>query len=517
MKQEATIDLNAEKIVLGHCLRDRGKSLKECIKLGITPNAFYYDSNVIIFKALLNLRKTKLEINETALIEELTESRKLQEAGDVARIYALRPLADEHEDLDYNVQSLLKLSKIRNLCLVKDNLSNALESIDEINPDFILKKTQQMLIDVSKSNLDLTPKPHLTIYSPNQIINHQIPEGHSLLGEAFLEKGEITTLIGQGGIGKSRLSIKLALSQITGKSWCNIETKGDPQIWLMMGNENSVNRLKTDLNKMLSSYSAAERELIEQKFKLQVPLSMEDYAMNFDEESSRQRFVDAISEYNPGVLVIDPFANYVLGDENNNADVINTIKEVRNLVKGVNPNCSILFIHHSRTGAGNISQGVGYNANFARGAKGLYSACRCQINLMPGDPNDSSKLVLSCGKSNNCEPFQSRGIIFDSETFDYKVDPKFNIEEWLENLESGGRDQACTIDEVVEVVKSGVHKSAEILEAVMDSTGCSRATACRRLKEACEQQILQASQPRGTYTLGNKYVAEPLVFNNIKY
>ena len=517
MKKDTAIDQNAEKVVLGHCLKDQGKSIKECVKHGITSKAFYYDAHVIIYEALLNLGKSRADINETCLVEELRQSRKLEDAGDVACIYALKSFADENKDLAANVLRIIKLSKIRNLFLIQHDLSSALENTDEINPDYLLRKTQHMLIDVIKSSLDLTTKPHLTIYSPTQIINHQIPEGHSLLGEAFLEKGEITTLIGQGGIGKSRLSINLALSQITGKTWCNIETKGEPQTWLMMGNENSVNRLQTDLNKMLATYNADERTLIDQKFKLQVPLSMEDYAMNFEEEPSRQRFVDALAEHNPGVLVIDPFANYVVGDENNNTDVISTIREVRNLVKGVCPNCSILFIHHARTGAGNISQGVGYNkANFARGAKGLYSACRCQINLMPGDPDDSSKLVLSCGKSNNCEPFQTRGLIFDSETFDYKVDLSFNVDQWRDNLENGGRDQVCTIDDVVEVVKSGVHNSAKILETVIDSTGCSRATAWRRLKEACEQQILQPSQPRGTYTLGNKYVPDPLVFNAIR-
>ena len=124
---------------------------------------------------------------------------------------------------------------------------------------------------------------------------------------------------------------------------------------------------------------------------------------------------------------------------------------------------------------------------------------------MPAHPDDTSRLVLSCGKSNNCESFSTRGILFDSETYDYIIDPSFNVEEWREGLESG-KETLCTINDVVEIVKSGVHESAKIYEQLMDLTGCSRATAFRRLKEACDQQILQASEPRGHYTLGNKYV-----------
>jgi len=350
----------------------------------------------------------------------------------------------------------------------------------------------------------LNPKDRLglSIWSTSQILAHKTPPGHSLLGEGYLERGEITVIVGQGGIGKSRLVTHLAFCQITGRDWCGITPGGDPAVWLMIGNENSIVRLQNDLDTMLRNYSEAERKLIEQKFKLQVPMNMEDYALNFKEDQSKQNFLSTLEIYKPDVLVIDPFANYVLGDENHNTEVIETIRTIRNLVKSVVPNCAILFIHHARTGKANINQGVGYDkANFGRGGKGLYSACRCQINLMPGDENDHTKLVLSCGKSNNCAPFETRGLNFNPNSYDYTLNPDFKLTEWLEKLQYKGNSHVCSIEDVTDAVREGNTKTSDILHYVEDCTLASRPTIKRRLKEAIDKGFLEKTGVQGQYKI----------------
>ena len=83
-------------------------------------------------------------------------------------------------------------------------------------------------------------KPRLSVWPPSQILAYDIPPGQDLLGTGYVRKGELTTLLGMGGLGKTRLALWLAICQITGREWCGLPTGGEPQRWLLISNENSL-------------------------------------------------------------------------------------------------------------------------------------------------------------------------------------------------------------------------------------------------------------------------------------
>ena len=58
---------------------------------------------------------------------------------------------------------------------------------------------------------DLKP---LNVWRPSQFLSWHEPPGSHFLLPAYLSRGELTTLIGQGGVGKTRLSLWLAVCQI---------------------------------------------------------------------------------------------------------------------------------------------------------------------------------------------------------------------------------------------------------------------------------------------------------------
>jgi hypothetical protein len=353
------------------------------------------------------------------------------------------------------------------------------------------------------SNKNASPVVPLTVWTPSKLLNYQCPPGQNLIEGGYLRKGEVTTIIGQGGLGKSRLSVWMAVCQITGRPWCGLPASGAPQVWLMVGNENSIARQQDDLTKILANFDDRERALIESHLRVHVLATFEDSLIGVSEPEAKARFRATLEAVKPGVVVIDPFANIVFGDENKTEDVRDTLKALVGVIHSVVPECAILLLHHARTGSFNISQSVGYDApNFGRGSKVLFAVCRCQINLAPGDAEDERKLVLSCGKSNNGPKFKTRGIIFDVETFEYRVDDDFDLEAWKDDVAGKRAKQSCTILDVVETVRLGVHRTKEIIDSVITSTGCSAPTVKRRLKDACEKGYLQSTVPRGSYTLG---------------
>jgi len=76
-------------------------------------------------------------------------------------------------------------------------------------------------------------------------------------------------------------------------------------------------------------------------------------------------------------------------------------------------------------------------------------AARAAMNLKPGDNEDAARLVLENSKCNNGPLFQSRGLIFDPETGLYTVDPDFDREAWLNDLDGKRSGATCTINDVI--------------------------------------------------------------------
>jgi hypothetical protein len=207
----------------------------------------------------------------------------------------------------------------------------------------------------------------------------------------------------------------------------------------------------------------------------------------------------------PDIVVLDPFANCMIGDENRAEDSLGSAKKLANLIRWQNPECAILIVHHARTGASNIQEGTGWGpGNMMRGNKAILNFVRCAILLMPGSIDNTNKLVVKCAKSNNAESFKTRGVIFDPSTYEYKVDPDFNEQEWVRSVRSSSYNDACDIDDIVELVRSGTTAYKDIVDAMLKDDGCSEATVKRRLKEAIEKKVLFRTDTKGHYSLHEK-------------
>ena len=349
----------------------------------------------------------------------------------------------------------------------------------------------------------ISVKP-FTVWSPSQFMGYKIPEGHDILGDGIIQMSEMTCLIGQGGSGKSRLSLWLALCQITGREWCDIPTHGPSRKWLFLGNENSIVRYQRDLMKMLKNFTKAEIELIEDNLRLPAVLSMDDALLSVENPETLAKLKVTIEQELPDVVVVDPFEAFMDGDINFMPAVRGTVTAINQAVRQFVPHAAILIIHHARTGAANQKQGIDIfnSGNFAKGAKSLYSMVRSQINLMPGDAEDENRLVLACGKSNNSTRFETRGLLMDSETFRYSIDPNFTLSAWLNDVDGKRGQKSAAIIDVLNAIKSGKSQREDICGAVMSETGCSKRTVNTRIADAVKNiYIRSVDGKRGAFEL----------------
>jgi hypothetical protein len=348
----------------------------------------------------------------------------------------------------------------------------------------------------------------LTVWSPSQFLSWQEPPGSHFLLPAYVSRGQLTTIIGQGGLGKSRLAgLWLPVCQITGREWCGLQTGGDPQKWLVLGDENSLSRIKADLEKILSNLTDEERTRVEKLLRIQAICSFEDADLNLGDITTRVRIRKTIAAERPGGVIIDPLGNFAPGDIAKPHDMKEAVRLVTATVRAGAPEAAVVSLHHARTGRTNIAQGVGWDAaNFATGGKTLFAAARCQINLMPGDPDDDTRLVLSCAKANNCERFATRGLIFEPVGFTYKVDPDFDVDRWQAEVEGRARagQSLCTVADVVAAVSEGYTRTKELVAHLTEACAVSKPTVERLIRSAVKKQGIKAIT-RGKFMLGKKY------------
>ncbi len=355
-----------------------------------------------------------------------------------------------------------------------------------------------------------TGRRTFTLWKPSQFIAYKVDPSSILLGEGYLEKGDWTSIVGIGGLGKTRLALWLAICQILGREWCGITVAGEPQKIVILSTENGIRRWKYDLEKYFANLTEAECAKVDDHLLIMALTSDESGDLNLGNPEAVCQLMNTLSDTAPGILILDPWADMVAGDENKTADVNHSVRTLRAVIRRVCPASAVLVVAHARTGSSNVAQaGSNFNAgNFGRGSKALYSAVRCEMQLAPRDDEDPNLLVLLCGKSNNAPKFEARAINFDPEKFTFTADPDFDVETWRDDVNGKRSGQSLSLAEVVATV-AGLYKvgedvpSGSIKKPLMDSTGVDRRTVERLLKKAVAKGFLRKGKAFGTYRLGS--------------
>lgn len=358
------------------------------------------------------------------------------------------------------------------------------------------------------------PRP-FSVWAPSQFLAFKPPEGAIVLGDSILERGKWTSFVGVGGLGKTRLVLWLAVCQIRGRAWCGLDVHGKPLRWLLLSTENGLRRWQTDLAAMLAGLSQEDCDLIEANIRILALSDDEDGDLNAGSPEAMARLAVTLREHKPDVIGFDPFADMIDGDENKTEDVVRTCRTLRQIVRREAPAAAVLLIHHARTGSANVAQaGDNFSAgNFGRGAKALYSMVRAEIQLAPGDRDDSNKLVLACGKNSDGPKFPARGVIFDAPTCSYQLDPAFSLEDWRADVTGQRSGKSCTITDAVDAVRelapmAGTEaKTVDIVRLMEDATGAKIRTCKDRLADALDSGHLLRGSRTGFYRLGTKPLA----------
>ncbi|MBC7368898.1 MAG: AAA family ATPase [Undibacterium sp.] len=494
----------AEHGLLSCILTEGADVFTRAVEAGVRALSFYDRKCAAIFESCARIHQKGQPIETHLVGEELEKAGKLGEIG-------LPFLVDCSKSQPTTIKATHYIDTVLDFSAKRETITAAQLAKEKIERGGDTRETIESLTTQLSAitGSTLTRSKGFTIYSAADFENYSPPEEDALLGEAgghiYWRDRELALLLGPGGVGKSRLVLHLAISQILSREWVGFEMLGTQRRWLIMGNENSARRYQSELRMMLSDATQAERSQVDDHLFIQFVDDTAD-SLSLDDPVAVKLWRATAAKVRADVLVVDPWEAVIPGNDCNDAVATREgVRQLRAIFSPHSPRFTPLIVHHAREGAEAARKAEGFDAGaFAKGSKTLRSMARFGINVAPEDPDDGARVVLACGKMNNARKFITRGAVMDASTHLYSCNPSFDVEAWRNDVEGKRGGKSCSVRDVVEAVREGVHKSGQIVKAVMESTGASQRTVKARLGDAVRAKYLASCEPYGSYTLGNK-------------
>lgn len=307
----------------------------------------------------------------------------------------------------------------------------------------------------------------LTLRSIGEILKMTFDDSELVLSNGYLALGERTAICGMGGVGKSRLTMQLALCCRTGRDFLGWPTNGRELRWLFLQTENSCRRLKFDLERMLTAFTDNECVAIKSGILLHTLEADEDGFLMLDGENI-ERIAEALKRSGANVVVFDPLRDFGSDDLNSDKHMTETLREISRVTRRGDAKRVPLVIHHAGTGKAGIQKTTGFDrSSFGRNSKVLFSWARAQINVAPGAPDDNSLIILASAKCSNFAEFEPFAARLNTDTMLYEREQDFDFDAWRQSLESKGDNQELTPSELLELLPmAGSIPKLDVLKAL---------------------------------------------------
>ncbi|XHR29617.1 MAG: AAA family ATPase [Chthoniobacteraceae bacterium] len=345
-------------------------------------------------------------------------------------------------------------------------------------------------------------KSKLSIRSVSELLAFQHTDADNFLGDRILAESQPATILGPGGVGKSRLLLQLALCMITGREFLGIATRAPRRPWLILQTENSNRRLQTDLRGMIKglSLSPAEIEMLNENLFVHTVETDQDAFLTMENPGEFAAVQTLITDLNPAFVVFDPLNTFTAADLNSDADMRSLCTAITRAVKRGNPKRVPLVLHHSLTGRAGAQKATGWDkASYGRNSKVLQAWTRSQINIVPRDPDDPAKLLIACGKNNNGQMFPEIPICFDEETRIYVVDAQYDPQQFreavgIERKAKGRPSKKPRPEEIVKLLDEASVPLAKLKETVCEKFDIARTAAYYAILEAKNAGLITISR-----------------------
>jgi hypothetical protein len=471
--------------VLACILQDANYSFCILEAEGIGPTHFYDLRSQAVFRLLLKMHQAGEPIDSQTFF---LRAQQKGLAGTPEQINLLTTLVDHTPSAAHLEWFLPQLCAAHHRRLTLD-VSRQLEKValDPSAPVGTLLADAQDAVSHLAQMAQKPDREPFTVRSMAELCQQTLPENDNILGDRLLAQGQSLTVLGAGGIGKSRLLLQLAACTIAGRPFFGLPTHAPGSRWLILQAENSNRRLQADASG-LRTWLGADWPAVAERLWVHTLENNGDPFVSLDSPETCNRVASLIEKLAPDVVCFDPLNSFGLGDLNNDGDMRHTCQAISRISQQSSSRRAIVVLHHALTGRMGAARATGFDrSSFGRNSKLLHAWTRGQINIAPQSPNDNARLVVSCGKCSNGEEFAPFGIRLNRESMIYELDPQFNLHHWEAGVQEGRKREP--IDELLDLCQAEPCTRPTAVKKLIER-GLSRATAYRTLKEAESEKLL---------------------------
>lgn len=220
----------------------------------------------------------------------------------------------------------------------------------------------------------------------------KLPPRQWVLGK-YLLRGQVTTLVAPGGVGKSTLTLGWAASIATLKDLMAAAPHEHGKVWVI-NNEDDETELYRRFAAVQQHFDIAWKDLSERlilsgrgdrKFRVASRATSSGLAQGRHVDQA----IDFIRTYHISTLIVDPMVGTHDADENNNAEMEIVMDAYRRIAR--EGNCAVCVVHHTSKPQGGSSEGFAGNANASRGASAVINAARVSLTLFDMSMQDAER------------------------------------------------------------------------------------------------------------------------------
>ena len=207
-----------------------------------------------------------------------------------------------------------------------------------------------------------SPPPRLPFVNIGAWVTNPVPEREWVVRDR-IPANNVTLLSGEGSVGKSILSLHLAVAIVLARDWASTMPEVGPA--LVVACEDDADELHRRLDAVVKHYGASFADLTDLHL---VSLAGHDALLATPDRSGLmvptklfQRVTEAVRDIRPRIVILDNSADVFGGSENDRAQVRQFIGMLRGLAMVANAGV-LLTSHPSLTG---ISSGTGLSGSTA--------------------------------------------------------------------------------------------------------------------------------------------------------
>jgi hypothetical protein len=338
--------LDAEELLISTVLIDPDDVLRQADEVHMAPDWFYDPKHGVVWQRFLKMRAAKIPIDVISLREEMMKAREMGTGMpiDMGFLLQISSKAPTTAQAPYFIQKVrefhaLRLS-IRAHTRAVEDAYNYTGDIDE----FLSRQAAEIGAIANTAIL----KSHA---SAKSLLDFELVPSNDqsvVIGRRYLNRGDIGILVSSSGMGKSSMSIQMAVLWALGRPAFDIPCNG-PQRSLIIQSEDSEGDIAEVKDSVIHRLELTAADLAQVGRNVIVVTDRVNRGPRFFASLRR-----LIAKFKPDIVWINPLQAFLDGDIKESKDLGTFVREGLN---GLNEPASHIYmlVHHTnKIGGGSV-------------------------------------------------------------------------------------------------------------------------------------------------------------------